>query len=215
VAIGAVNTWNGEGADPTLEANWTYENTPTDLLLTNVYQRFTIPNINIGTVGTTNVGVFIWEDDEDLLDTQVFYVAGVQLERSYPGLGVSDFVHRTIGLEKALCKRYFEKTFEDGVTPQQSLGAGAGGELTRRCTDDTNDQVQSIWCFETQKLAAPTILTYSPAENTNNWYNETDTASVAETVDQINSWGCTIYGQDGGMSVDDIVSVHVTAEAEL
>jgi hypothetical protein len=215
VTSDVVATWENEGTNPGLAANWTYESTATNLALTTTYQRFTVENIEIDTSGTTNVGVFIWVDDTDCALTDDLYITGVQLEKNDGGRGLKPFVHRPIGEELALCQRYFEKTFEDGVTPAQNLGEGNGGEITVTCM--VEDGWEAIWGFRVAKFAVPSIVTYSPGDASNDWWDEDENAALGESVLQINGWGCTITDaySGGTTTLGDIMAISATAEAEL
>lgn len=82
VTSDVVSAWNSEGVDPTLVANWTYENTPSDLTLTDSFQTFMIENISIDTASTTNVAVFIWIDNDDGTVGDLVYISDVKLENS-------------------------------------------------------------------------------------------------------------------------------------
>src|SRR5690606_11621451 len=42
VTSDVVSAWNAAGSNPTLVTNWTYENTPSNLTLTDSYQSFTV-----------------------------------------------------------------------------------------------------------------------------------------------------------------------------
>ena len=212
VTSDVVANWQAEGTDPTLVANWTYENTPTDLLLTVAYQRFTIPNIAIDTATTTNVGVFIWVDDDDLLDTELFYVAGVQLELAYPGRGVTDFVHRPIGYEKTLCRRYFEKTFSDGVAPVQALG-DYDGALFKRSNSGVAAGLKEVWRFGVDKMAEPTMVYYNPINNDADW--DCDTADSVGTSASIATCSVMVTTTENNHGASDHCYIHCTAEAEL
>ena len=75
-----VSAWNAAGSDPTLVANWTYENTPSSLAMTTSYQDFQIENINIDTASTTNVAVFLWCDDVTTTVGDFLYISKVKLE---------------------------------------------------------------------------------------------------------------------------------------
>lgn len=98
-----VTTWNGAGTDPAWVANWEQQNTPSDLELTSDFQTFTIEDIPINNKAN-NVAVFIWVDDTDAAVGDELLIGQVQLEK---GAVATDFEHRSIGEELALCKRYF------------------------------------------------------------------------------------------------------------
>ena len=99
-----VSAWNVEDTDPTLVANWTYENTPSNLTLTSSYQTFEITNISIDTASTANVGVFIWINNGDGTAADTVYITDVQLN---PGAIASSFEARPYSLEEELCQRFY------------------------------------------------------------------------------------------------------------
>jgi hypothetical protein len=102
-----VNAWGNEGTNPTLVANWTFENTPAALAdLTDAYQTYKIEGISIDTASTTNIAVFIWSDDKTNAVGDLVYITDVQLEL---GSVSTPFEFRHHGQELALCKRYFYK----------------------------------------------------------------------------------------------------------
>ncbi len=100
-----MSDWKGEGVNPKLVDNWTYESVPTDLPLTIGYQTFKIENISIG-LDAKNVAVFIWIDDTDADAGDELLIGQVQLEK---GAVATEFEYRSIGEELALCQRYYER----------------------------------------------------------------------------------------------------------
>lgn len=80
ITTDVVSTWNAASANPTLAANWTYENTPVDLVLTDSFQTFKIENVDIDTSGAKNSAVFIWCDDTDATVGDLAYIGDIKLE---------------------------------------------------------------------------------------------------------------------------------------
>lgn len=106
VTSDVVGTWAGAGTDPTLAANWTYENTPSDLTLTTSYQTFTI-SASIDTASTVNVGVFIWCDDTDGTIGDIVYITDIEL---VPGSSANTtFQHKLIAVEKSNCEYHHRR----------------------------------------------------------------------------------------------------------
>jgi len=105
VTSDVVSAWNGEGTDPTLNANWTYENTPANLNVTTSWVRYKIENVSVDTAGTNNVAVFIWSDVADTTAGHILYITDVQLE---PGDTANDYRREHIGTTLANCQRYYQ-----------------------------------------------------------------------------------------------------------
>ena len=111
VTSDVASAWGAAGTNPTLVANWTFENTPVNLAtLTTAFQTFRIENISIDTASTTNVAVFIWIDDVTTTVGDFLYIADVQLEL---GPVATAFETRLFSDELARAQRYFEVWLED------------------------------------------------------------------------------------------------------
>ncbi len=124
VTSDVVSAWNGDGTDPTLVANWTYENVPSTLALTTSYQTFEIENISIDTASTTNVAVFIWTDDVTMDVGDFLYIADVNL---VPGAVATAINRRPYRDELALCQYYAEWMALGALGP---AGSGVCGSAT-------------------------------------------------------------------------------------
>jgi hypothetical protein len=75
-----VSAWNAEGTNPTLVANWTYENTPVNLSPTTSYATYRVQGI-IDASSVANVAVFIWSDvTTTTVTSDILYLADVQAE---------------------------------------------------------------------------------------------------------------------------------------
>ena len=113
------SAWAQDGTNPTLAANWTYENTPSNLALTSTWTRYTIDNVAIDTATVNNVAVVIWTDDGTIAANDDFWITQVQLNY---GAKNAAFQHRTYAEELALCYRYLHVITTVGSN--QSMGFG-------------------------------------------------------------------------------------------
>ncbi|MBK9497174.1 MAG: hypothetical protein IPO08_22195 [Xanthomonadales bacterium] len=119
-----VSAWNGAGTTPTFAANWTLENAPADLNVTESWASYSV-TANIDTPSTKNIAVFIWSDDHEISAT--FGVTDVQLEA-----GTSPTAFERVGIQSEIdrCQRYYVP-----VTPIGEGGyASAGGQTGRMTT---------------------------------------------------------------------------------
>ena len=100
-----VSAWGSEGTNPTLVANWTFENTPAALAdLTASVQRFTIENIDLDTASTANLAVFIWLDDMTNNVANTVTISAVKLEA---GAVCTPYEERSYSAEYWDCLEYF------------------------------------------------------------------------------------------------------------
>jgi hypothetical protein len=202
--------WNGAGLEPTWAANWTLENTPTNLALTNTYQTFELPNIDLDTAGTTNIAVFIWVDDDNCALTDDLYISEVQLEE---GRYCTEFVRRSFSTELSLCQRYYTKTFDYDTTPVQDAGNLVG---SLRCESDGVGGVHFPWHFPVTMRTDPSVASYNPSEANSNCHNNSDNRDIAVTLHQkqfcldiVNS------GAPNALDASDDCRIYATADAEL
>jgi hypothetical protein len=92
VTTDVVSAWAVEGTNPTFAANWTAENTATNLNVggtLDTWQTFSVENISVDTAGMNNLAVFIWVDDTDAAVGDILQVATIQLEI---GSSATDYV---------------------------------------------------------------------------------------------------------------------------
>jgi len=208
VTSDVVSAWNAEGANPTFAANWTAENTASNLALGDDFKRFVIEGIKLDTAGTTNLAVFIWVDDTDLIATDPLYITEVQLEA---GQHVTPFELRTFSEEVALCQRYFCKTFLSGTTPAQGVG------LTSSLIDEGRSgsgEFVFTFAFPVQMRAQGSVTTFNPESANNDARNNSDNTDVNCTVTHRSSSFCCITGGAADDALDDIY-VHACAQSEM
>ncbi len=111
-----ISAWNVEGTNPTLVANWTYENTPANLSLTTSYATYSI-SAAVDTASTKNVAVFIWSDVTDTTLGDFLYITDAQLEI---GASPSTFVPHSAGESLDECQRYFYR--RQSISTTDSVG---------------------------------------------------------------------------------------------
>ena len=102
VTADMISAWGAEGTDPTLAANFTYENTPANLNLTTSYATYSV-TASVNTASAKNIIVFIWSDVTTTSAGEFLYLSDVKLEA---GETATPFEHRSFGDELALCQRY-------------------------------------------------------------------------------------------------------------
>jgi hypothetical protein len=80
---------------------------------------------------------------------------------------------RPIGVELALCQRYYCKTFDQGVAPAQNTGNFSGAlEIIGQVTGTT---MTALWFLPVTMRTVPVLTLYSPNGASANWSTNTDT----------------------------------------
>lgn len=176
--LDVVSVWGVEGVNPTFVANWLAENTSVNLALSDVYQTFAIDNIPIITSGMINLAVFVWVDDLDLIENDVFYITQIKLEE-----GDSSTVYEREDPMEILeeCERFFQKSYDEDVLP---------GSITRLGAEEFNpsvfDEVKTIKFIKTMKeIPSIVFLSEASADTAGVWSDidgVSDLAMIAENI---------------------------------
>lgn len=145
VTSDVVSAWGVSGTNPTLVANWTYENTPADLTLTTSFQTFSIEGISADTASAKNLAVFLYYNNADGTVADFIYITDVQLERASKA---SEFERRKFSDELSLCQRYAWVWNSDG---DADAATGFAGSAT-----DSNTAVL-VRSFPFRMRVAPTL----------------------------------------------------------
>ena len=161
-----VATWAGGGTDPTWAANYTAENTPTDLVLTSSYTEYKISNIILNTSSTKNLALVIWTDDTTITSGATLNIRRVKLE---PAQTATEFNYISPNEAFNECSRYYDKTFSKGVAPAQGIGSLVGALNTYTVTAAAQLYGET-WFFKNELRTIPTIGTYNPRAGAANSY---------------------------------------------
>jgi hypothetical protein len=157
-----VASWEAEGTNPTLAANWTAENLAANLVLVaDTWTTYKIENIVIDTANMTNLAVFIWCDDADASVDDLIYIAHVQLNQ---GPVCLPWLPRPFIEDLMKCKRFFESSYPYGTAP------GTANTAAGLCTLFAASEAACYYCargFGASKPIACTITIYSYAGTIN------------------------------------------------
>lgn len=105
-----ISSWGADGVTPTLAANWSWVNTPSNLAVTTSEARVYVN----GVVGASmnNLAAVIWNDDKSYTAADTLHVTDVQLEYgSYPTL----YERRWKAAEVDACLFYYWKSPDAGL----------------------------------------------------------------------------------------------------
>ena len=206
-----ISAWNAEGVRPTLVANWTAENIDTNLGVTTSWVKYEIPNISIDTASTTNVGIFIYQNNVATNDTDGIFLelTNVQLEA---GNNVTNFEYRDVGHELRLCQRYYSKSYDQDIAPGTADNDGAVyAFLTGVANADHTVQVSET--FPVDMRTVPTVTLY---DNAGGSAQVSMTAgAVAGVISNQGTRGFQGSGTNGAVATQRWISFHYTAKAEL
>ncbi len=205
-----ISLWNAEDVTPTLVANWTAENTPTNLNVTAAWAKYTINNISIDTAGATNIGVFIWSDGFCDTVANFLYITNVQLEKNSEA---SVYGMRSMAAELVLCQRYYCKSYD------QDVAHGAASDI-----GDTDFQFTALNngdhnCYATTRFATvmrviPSITLYDIAGNSGKITMAVGN-NIAGTAANIGMSGFRAHGTNGAADTSRKIEYHYLADGEL
>ena len=203
-----ISAWGVEGTNPTLIANATYENTPANLNVTTSFATYSV-TANVDTASTSNIIVFIWSDVTDTTAGDFLYITNVQLEK---GSTATSFDYRPYGTELALCQRYFERSYNIGVTTGTALAAGIFGFNTPLATAS---DIPAKIVFKVTKRNNPTMTVYNAVSGASGTaYRTSDAAAITvNSLDYIGNNGVGMVTLASG-SINNYL-IHWIASSEL
>jgi hypothetical protein len=120
-----------------------------------------------------------------------FQITGVQFNS---GAFCQSYEKRQYQQELALCERYFEKLFAQGVAVAQDV---ASGLLYVTLPTGASGEFSVSPVFRTPKRASPTIVTYNPFNTNANWRDTTNSADRTASVTNTTDKATTILGSGG------------------
>ena len=126
-------------------------------------------NYTSGTLGTS------WNDDGNTVQissdgnsifestSAEFFLTGVQME---VGEQATPFEHRSFGEELALCQRYYEHSYNDGVVPSSNSNIGGANHY-----GSSDNGSNAVYCqtFAVRKRAVPTQTFHADDGTDNQW----------------------------------------------
>jgi hypothetical protein len=128
------------------------------------------------------------------------------------GSTATDFEHRGIGEELALCERYFTKSFPYGTAPAQN--AGITGAITAE-GQAASSPAYAYVTFKNTMRATPTIVTFNPNDTNANWRNTTSGGALTVAVQFTGDAGTFIGSNTEVLAQYQLCAIHYTASAEL
>src|SRR5574343_151483 len=204
-----ISAWGNENVNPTLAANWTFENTPANLSVTTSWARYSV-SAAIDTASTTNVAVMIWSDVTDTTAGDFLYITGCQLEL---GSSPTTFEYRPISTEIDLCQRYYEKSFNMGNAPAQNAGAAGASHSVQATAQSTTCYFSEVY-FKTRKRIAPSSITTDNPSAANAQIRDISSAAdwSGTTAVNLGETGFSLYGTTAaGSAAGYGAAIHWTA----
>jgi hypothetical protein len=186
--------------------------------LTTSWQKFEItvdvPSVSGKTIGADNyLGVFIWFDAGSTYATRTaslgqqsgtFELSRAKLES---GATATNFVPRLLAETKALCARFYQKSYNYADAPGTSTSTGIVYEPGTR----NSASIAIGTKFECEMRTDPTVTLYSTDGTAASVYND---STKAATVTGATTKGIRYVGITSGGSTNS-VSYQWTADAEL
>ena len=136
------------------------------------------------------------------------YITGVQLEK---GSTATSFDHRPYGTELALCQRYYEMSYNQGVTPGTVTAVGNVWNYLTVSSGTVGDLGTTLH-FKVDKRATPTMVFYSPSTGAAGYFQSV-TGNTTALSYGAGQHSCAVYGSVNNSNGQ--LLVHYTATAEL
>jgi hypothetical protein len=205
----------GSGGSPSSNV---YTTVTSNIAVTTSWQRFTytfvMPSAAGKVIGTdansSYTSIRLWVP---VNTTFVFDIWGVQLEQNYQP---TPFEQRPIGVELALCQRYYYSSYSNGVAIN---GADTISGHHQGIGVDTASVVMSNGTFAVPMRATPTVNVYQPRGGVGSGsirnHSSSGTDITGMTVIGVNNRGLGYIGNTGAIVLGYFYGMEMTANAEL
>jgi len=144
-------------------------------------------------------------------DARTFFITGLQME---VGSVATPFEHRSYGEELALCQRYYEHSYNDGVVPSSNSNVGG---VDHYGSSDNGSNAAYCQTFAVRKRAAPTQTFHADNGTDNKWDYARGATSGQATVTSFRSSQTHSLGYLGVGAANTTCYIlgHWIADAEL
>lgn len=204
-----VAAWNASGSDPTLATNWTYENTPANLALREHWEDFRINGVSFNTASSTNLGLFIWVDDDDASVADFLEIQEIKLE---VGAHPTPFIYLSVDRDLKQTQRYIQKTYNIDDDPGTVTNDGQIAVNATAVANADND-VSLSWSYPSTMRDEPTITVYSPATGASG--KVAMPAGDVNSSTQIGDSSVVVGGTNGAATTGRQMRFHAVADARL
>jgi hypothetical protein len=135
-------------------------------------------------------------------------ITGIQVE---VGSAPTTFEHRHITQELALCQRYFEKSYDQGVVPGTASTYGGSNQTS----SNGNGYFSVTLVYVVLKRTAATVTFYNPNSGASSSVRDTSNNTDQTNASVTNSGAAACTLQSGALSANHFFAFHWTASAEL
>lgn len=205
-----VASWNVSGVDPTLNAPWTYQNTPVDNPInTSEPGLITAENIQVSANAPAIGAVFIWVDDDDASVADSIAIRRAALVKSpvftfFAEENVQDIIAQY---------RYYQKSYNDFITPGTITDIGRYTYMHPTNTDELNGLVMHT---SISLRATPTVTFFSPVTGDSGVVaGENDVNRPVSSVDGTGHKSSGRPSVSGPQTNEDTYKAHITLNSRI
>jgi len=207
-----VSAWNGAQVRPTLVANWAYvSGAELDITVAGSdWETFELENFTMGS-SPNNLAVILVTNAASFGVSAAVHVSGVKLEL---GAVSTPYESKSFATEWAEARRFFWKTFDEQVFPEQNSGDEVGAIVAHILNNASTNELEAYVRFEVPMLKAPTLTTFNPHAANANWRNDGNTGDLALGNSRSDRVAFYLGSADAG-GLDDFYLIHASADARI
>lgn len=204
----AVGTWNSDGVNPTLFANWAFEGIADSITLDSDLQQIKLENINIADAGAKNLALFIWFDE--LTSSEIITAKNAQLVHS-PATG--DFEPNSYEYDLEECSKFYQKSYTLLSPPHTVSDVGKMIFPTSYGTGNGSSygtiQINTMYNIPTVKL-----ISHGNSPVLGKWKVSTGTNVAVSTID-ISEKSFSVKNDAGFTISTSFIAGHYVCESEI
>lgn len=203
-----VGTWNSDGTNPTLSANWAFEGIADSVILDSNFQHIQLENINITEAGAKNIALFIWF--EELTIGEIITAKKAQLIQ---GTSTGDFEPNSYEYDLEECSKFYQKSYTLLSPPHQVTEVGKKIFPTSYGTGNGSSygtiQMNNMYDIPTVKL-----ISHGSSPVSGKWKVSTGTNVAVSGID-ISEKSFSVKNDAGFTISTSYIAGHYVCESEI
>lgn len=204
----AVSSWNSDGTNPTLAANWHYEGVSDSVILNSIATTIKLEDIEIATSDITNIAVFVWFESVNI--GEKITIDEAQLLANSSAL---EFTPNTYQFDMDECQKFYQKSYTNRHCPTTISNAGKVVFPTSFGTD-SGGVFGTVSISPMYRPPFVELISASNPPESGNWQVSTGT-NIAVSAENISENSFSIKNNAGFTVSTNSISGHYVCSAEI
>lgn len=203
-----ISSWNSNGTNPTLAANWHYEGVSDSVILNSIATTIKLEDIEIATSDVTNIAVFVWFESVTFGE-KITIVEALLLANS----SALEFTPNTYQFDMDECQKFYQKSYTNRHSPTTLSNSGKVVFPTSFGTD-SGGVFGTVSISPMYRPPSVELISASNPPESGKWQVSTGT-NIAVSAENISENSFSIKNNAGFTVSTNSISGHYVCSAEI